>query len=619
MNGLFGSTSVQLTERVAVRFRELYPEQDVSVDGTLGWVGVPSSVMGMARRDNLEAQILGSGAILPAESMPSNPSVAASGIIDIFRNSPDEWPFELYGSFVALVADRDRGTTSLAVLPHSVHGFFVAEVDGEWAWSTRLYPLATALGKGFDRSYEDFMLLYGFYPYGRTSFINVTSVEPGNLVYLEKGSIRWATIPDIDPWGGDLLPGLEDATDREAADVLRVAFMRALEQQAPQADEVGVLLGGFDSALVASGLVEIGKKVSTFTFRYEAEEYNQAHTDTVSQFLGTDHHWVTITESDIARGLDNYALDFNRLTNWPNYVIQTAIVAERIADAGIEHVLTGDGCDYLFFGYPLSYRRNRVINSVPKLPPSVHRPLVWGASRPSLDWWLGRPYQVGAGVLRAWGREDPQRSHLSFKVMDEVSLRNLRTGAQPVQEQDIETIIEDLATPFDGLDSLRITYLGKLFLAPYRIKMQGSSESAGISIQAPYLHKGMREVALALPESLLRPDDSSKQQVIGKYALTKMADWYKMLPPEVIYQRKMGAVDAPLIDWYAGELKSTLEGLYADLPFPVSTGYVNRMLTPKRSEAMYSRLISRDTADVVSISHGASLLATYGSMTRWRP
>jgi asparagine synthetase B (glutamine-hydrolysing) len=542
---------------------------------------------------------------------------AAALILERYGSLGDRFIDGIDGHFLVIVDDARNDTVVVAVSPHSHSGVFVhRDPAGRITWSTALYLLATAVGAPVSRSWEDFMLLYGFYPFGHTPFEGVTEAKPGQCWTISEGSVSKGEVPDIDPWGGEYSDGLASADVDTAAARLEAAFMRALSEQAANLDRVAVLLGGFDSALVAAGLHKLGKEVETFTFRYESAEYNQPHTDTLSRHLDIRHHWVTIGAEDIASGLENYGLDFNTLTNWPNYVIQTRIVAERIRDAGFSHVFTGDGCDYLFFGYPLTFRRNQLISAGPRIPSTIHRPLVGLASRPSLDRRLGRPYQVGMGALRAWGRTQPTRSHLSFRVFDEVSLTNLRLGPPPAQERDVESVIEELAAPFAGHDPTRIAYLGKLFLAPYRIKMAGSSQATGASIMTPYLHRGIREVALSLPPELLRPrngDESTK--VIGKHALTVMADRQGLLPPEIIYQDKLAAVDAPLVDWYHGPLRATMLSLFRRLPFPADDTYLERLIEPKRPEALYARLISKDTSGVVTTSVGASLLATYASMT----
>ena len=71
--------------------------------------------------------------------------------------------------------------------------------------------------------------------------------------------------------------------------------MHVVEADVPSNDRVGVLLGGLDSALVASGLKRLGKKVETFSFGFENSMFNQAHTDRSRIFscdkayMGVDH------------------------------------------------------------------------------------------------------------------------------------------------------------------------------------------------------------------------------------------------------------------------------------------------------------------------------------------
>jgi asparagine synthetase B (glutamine-hydrolysing) len=551
---------------------------------------------------------------------PLDGAQSARYLLDRYLRDQDGFLDAVDGHYLIAVDDGRSGDTLLAASHGSHSGGYVYETaDGSSSWSTALQLLADATKAKVDRGWEDFMLLYGFYPYDSTPFESIRHISPGHIWRWHRGTSTITPLPKPRPWGDSMIDGLEDAPPEVAADRLYASFMRALEEQAPTDRPVAVLLGGFDSALVAAGLRRLGVEVETFTFRYEESEYNQPHTETLSDHLGTKHHWIPVGAEDIARGLYEYGLDFSTVTSWPNYVIQTRVVAERIRERGFDSVFSGDGCDYLFFGYPLTFRRSGLINRLPTVPRSLNRALTSVAGRRTLDRLLGRPFVVGMGILRALERKGPERSLLTMRVFDEVSLDNLRSTEPPIPHRDAEEVLRDLAKPYAGLDATRIAYLGKLFLAPYRIKMAGSSQATGLAFLTPYLHAGMAEVALRLPSELLRPTaDQGGTKTIGKYALALAAERAELLPREIIYQPKLGAVDAPLVDWFAGPVRQTLLDLFKELPFEASDSYVRRLLKPKRSEALYAKAISRETSNLVSISNGVSLLATYASLTMTR-
>jgi hypothetical protein len=180
-----------------------------------------------------------------------------------------------------------------------------------------------------------------------------------------------------------------------------------------------------------------------------------------------------------------------------------------------------------------------------------------------------------------------------------------------VQEKPAEQIAHELAQPFANLPALRLAYLGKAAVSPNRNKMVGSSDATGIAILSPYMHPGMKELALGLPEDLCRPSETTASKVTGKYILMRMAETQGLLPKEVIYQPKMAAVDGPIDDWYAGPLRTTIGELLDGLPFAPNLDYVRALLRPKLAETMFRRYFMTDKV----ISHAVSLLATYSRFT----
>jgi len=543
-----------------------------------------------------------------------SPDRAAAYLLERYRTHGDAFLDNVWGRFSVFVADATDKSLHIGIDPYGSADVFVAPRGETCYFATNLQSLVRVLGSEveLDRSLEDFFLCHGIYPWRRTPFTNVTGLPAATLFTWKGGLSSKRTVEASKPWGSEftLAP---DADEAAVVTAVHDTFMRGLEDQVGSADHVAVLLGGFDSALVAAGLREMGKEVDTYSYVYpdSAAQYNQPHTDTVSKALGTRHHWVRIEPSDIADGLVHYADVFNSPTNWPNYVIQTERCAQQIREDGFEYCYSGDGCDYLFYGYPLTYKRSRVLSAI-NIPPKVGNVVVRALERPTLERVVGRPYQVGMGVLRAWQRPYPARGVLGFKIFDESSLRQLRGNDSVPQEHSIDEILTDLAEPFRGLEPARLAYSGKQLLSPNRTKLVGCTDSTGLLITAPFLHRGMADLARSIPEYLLRPDDKRKTS-IGKYVLAKMAEDYKLLPAEVIHQRKLGAADGPLVEWYAGPLRSTLLDLVKGLPFQPDARYIDSLLRPKATEKLFARAISGDTSNVVTISHGISLLATYAA------
>jgi hypothetical protein len=275
---------------------------------------------------------------------------------------------------------------------------------------------------------------------------------------------------------------------------------------------------------------------------------------------------------------------------------------ERMRADGIAYCYSGDGCDAAFLGYPGTYARARLIGRLPRLPRWLHRPLLALASLPIIERSFGHPWRVALGLLRGMGRPAYARDYLSFRIMDEATLRQLRPGSLAPR---LESTIDALSKPHAALPGVRRTYLGKAAVSPNRSKMIASADATGIPILAPYMHPALKRFALALPIEMLRPEKGGP--ATGKSVLADMAVQSGLLPYEIVHQPKMAAVDAPVDEWYAGPLRERMMRFYEDLPFEADRGYLNRLLDLKWAEGQFKQRIMTDKV----ISHAASLLATY--------
>ena len=623
MNLLFGSASVSGSAAFSVTLRSgvsgTFPG-DVRLvtngNTAVGSLSDGGAIVGYA--ENTNATLIYVGALihpLPDWSEPGraidDPDRTARYLLARFDAVGPEFLLGVGGQFAVAISDKVNGRVLLGTDPAGGRQLFVYEADGELAFSSNLASLVRGLGARaqVDRSYEDFFLLYGFYPFGRTPYANVRALPPGTLLEWRNGQVRSSVIPDIDPWKGAIDHRVDSAN---VVDRLFDAMLRAMSEQLPtERQRVAVLLGGFDSALVAALIVRLGYPVETYSFRFADESYNQPHVDMLSAYLGIRHHWVDVDRQIVESGLKSFADTFNQPTNWPNYVIQTAYVCEQIRADGIKHCYSGDGCDAVFLGYPGTYLRARVVEALPGLPGWLARALVFVAARPSLERIVGHPYRVFLSVLRGLGRSKAARGYLTFRIMDEVTIRQLRKDVAPPQSQTVDAIVEKLAEPYAALPSLRIAYQGKAAVSPNRNKLIGSSDKSGITIMAPYLHPGLKRFALALPEELLRPKHRTESRVTGKHVLMRMAAEKELLPPSIIFQKKVAAVDAPIDDWYDGLMREPLLSMLNGLPFSYDAGYVNRLLDKKATESLFKRYVLTDKV----ISHAASLLATYAAFT----
>lgn len=536
----------------------------------------------------------------------------AAALLEGYRVGGAEALGALPGHYAGVVVDRDRGTVVLLTDPMGLRTLYARERDDELVFASSLPSMRDAADDlTIDRGLEDFFLVHGFHPDGRTVYRDVRKLAPGTTRVV--GAATDESLPTVAApgWPDVEHPG-DDATQEEVVELLHDGFMRAVTEQAGDAERVAVLLGGFDSALVAAALHAQGRQVETYTFHFGDDAYDQQHTDTLQEALGHVHHDVPITMDVIREGLRDYADSFNQPTNWANYVVQTAHVARLMAEHGHTVCLSGDGCDSVFLGYPGTHRRAQVMDRVGGLPSWLPETLLGAAHRPGLHRRIGRPYDVGLTVLRSATTPMPERAFLSFRVFDPYGIELIREDAPP-QEEEVASIARRLAAPHAGDSPVRLAYNGKSLVSPNKTKMIGAEDVAGVPIHSPFLHPGFAALGKSLPEHLNRPPgDAAGAQREGKYILMRMADESGLLPPVVIHQPKHAAVNAPVDAWYAGPLRGEVREQLRHLPFTTRPAGVEALLDHTRAE----RLLTEHVLDDTIVSHGTSLLATYAAYAR---
>lgn len=579
-----------------------------------GYLKETGHILGHAGADGVSLLLLG-GIHKPLPGWTSgspldSPDATARFLLERYLANGLSFLDGVQGQYAIVINDDCNGKLLLACDPGGMRTFYTNSDPEHLVFSTSLVVAATLMQRGpqIDRSREDFFLIYGFYPFNHTPFLDIRSMPAGTILEWSNSEYKSHRIASGNPWTDEWdISGCTN--EQEVIDSLHDAFMAALEDQTASADRAAVLLGGVDSALVAAGLQRLGKQVETFSFDYADSSYNQPHTDTVAKHLGIRHNWIPVTHEMIGSGLESFRNDFNAPTNWPNYVIQTRVVCDEIRKRGYHYCYSGDGCDTVFLGYPGTHKRTRLMAALPALPPWIVRPLLRLTAIRALERRTGHPYRVLLNIIRSLVRKMPERCHVTLRIFDEISLDQLHPGDHPGQAMETGAILRRLAESLTDMTPERLGYHGKSLISPNKNKIIGSSDTCGVIINSPYMHNGFKAMAAGMPDALSRPREKTIAAVTGKYILLRMAEDKDLLPREAIYQKKVAAVTAPIDQWYTGPLKNRILGILENLPFEADRDYLESLFSDKLAERIYRQHISPSGVT----SDGISLLATYAS------
>lgn len=202
----------------------------------------------------------------------------------------------------------------------------------------------------------------------------------------------------------------------------------------------------------------------------------------------------------------------------------------------------------------------------------------------------------------------PADGHLPIPILDDATLRRLRTTPTPPQAETADDVRRRLAADLGDLDPVRLAFDGNAAVGQSRVKVDGAVAATGVAQSSPFRHGEVVRYVGAMPTAFLR-NDRDAATAPGKEVLVAMVRRYGLLPDAIVDQPKQSPVDAPIDGWYAGALRPRLETLLDHLPFGWDRRWLDDVLAPKWAEERYRQRVSlgHHTFQVVG------MLASYAS------
>ncbi len=365
------------------------------------------------------------------------------------------------------------------------------------------------------------------------------------------------------PWDALLGPRGADAGD--APRRTRDALAEAVASRVPGEVPFGVFLsGGVDSGLVAVLAARAtGRTFPTFSLRLPHRGYDESGlARDVSLAIRSEHHEITLDATAGEEAITGYATTMDQPLGDPS-VLPTWALA-RHAASRVPVVLTGEGGDELFGGYP-TYLGHRHAGLAAALPGPVADVALALARR-------FRPKHHHVTIAHLLERFlgvrglSPFERHLAWfgtaRADEAVALLApaLRPapGAALAHARRVEADLAAARLPARLDRSLAAyplldfeTYLPGDLLT----KVDRCTMAHGLESRAPFLRASLVEFALALP------DDAKLRGTTGKWALKQAAR--DLLPDTILTRRKQG-FSPPFSAWSRGPLR----GLVVDLLSP---------------------------------------------------
>lgn len=440
-----------------------------------------------------------------------------------------------------LVAIRDR----LGVKP-----FYYALDDGGIVFASeaksilqyRAAPVET------DLAALDGFMTFGYVIGPQTMFKGIHKLEPGHLLVCENGEVRKQQYWEIDytirqEYGFD-------AAREELMALLESSIRLRLRSEVP----LGVCLsGGIDSSMIVALLHRFGKgPIKTFSIGYDrgGEKYNELkYARMIADRFKTEHHEIVLAPNELRDFIPKF------LWHMDEPVAEAPAISlfhvSKLAREHVSVVLSGEGADELFAGYPI-YKYLLQIDKFANLPDSVRKSLFARVPRSNLS-----DYRVEKFLFLA--DQPAEFRHLGMHQLDprwKVRLWSRDFAAR--LNGGMRQMVENHYLGTHGFHLLnRYLYFDTKTWLPDDILVKADKMSLAVSLELrmPFLDYRLVEFAAALPPGFKLRGSTTK------YILKQCA---QHLLPEEIHNRPKRGLPAPISLMFRSELKTYVADLLND-------------------------------------------------------
>jgi len=308
------------------------------------------------------------------------------------------------------------------------------------------------------------------------------------------------------------------------------------------------------SGIVAlASLVSSGRPVKTFSLGFAERSYDERpFARAVARAYKTEHTEVEFSAADASELLERAGdlLDEPLVDGSFLPIYRLSQVARR----EVTVVLSGDGGDELFCGYP-TFQADKTARLMQRLPPTIVQVAARaiGRLKPSPH------YGSAESLLRRYFRALPHSPEIRTQLLLggltatersallSPTVRAAGGNGDPFDE--LATIRADLPR-LDALDALIYQHC-KFYLAEQNlVVVDRASMACGLEVRAPFLDRPLVELAGRIPATLKLKGWRTKH--ILKRALRGL------VPDDILNRRKQG-FGVPLGIWMRGALRGALE------------------------------------------------------------
>jgi len=442
----------------------------------------------------------------------------------------------LHGMFGFAIWDNPRRRLLLARDRVGKKPLYYTRVDGNLLFASEIKSLLChpQVKRQADVQALADYLSVRYVPGPATLFTNIYKVQPGHWLLCENDTLREGCYWDF------CFGKTEQRPIEEYIQGIREHVRSAVEERMMADVPLGAMLsGGVDSSVIVGTMSQLmDRPVKTFSVGFDEPGYSELpYARLIAEHFGTDHHELVVKGSD----LSSYwpLLTWHRDEPVSEASDLGVYLVSKLARQYVKVVLSGEGGDELFAGYP-KYVVDWMARYYHILPPSVRDQVI----TPLLH---RLPYSMRKlqFAARALAQPAPERWMSWFGVFN----KDLKDGLLSVSTK--ASIDSDSSRAFkrwleknhqrDDLSSM--LYLDTKIWLPDNLLMKGDKMTMAASLEArmPLLDHELIEYAASIPSNIkIKP-------FRAKYLFKRaFAD---LLPEPILTRKKMG-FNIPIDVWF---------------------------------------------------------------------
>ena len=464
--------------------------------------------------------------------------------------------FECNGMWAFCIYDIDKNELFCSRDRLGVKPFYYYKKDGVFVFSSELKGILKhdylQINKTSNINQEAIELYFslGYIPTPFSIYNNVFKMEAGsNIVYdLKSKRIRkkykYYTVPVLQNKCS------KNELQQEGKELLNNSVKLRMRSDVP----VGAFLsGGLDSSAVVGEMRNFTdlKKLHTFSIGFEEKKYDESHyINLVKDHFGTAHHHHIYNEDDFNDTLPLYANIFDEpfgdYSSFPSYTVS------RMASKEVSVVLSGDGGDEIFGGYPI-YNTGFLLEKIRKIPEFSRKLLLKITSNNKSNTKLGKvneALRLSFAEKKDFYSQMFQNSRYKPEVFKNWSSIKLKEA--------LDLANNDLSEALRIYDLLTNT-LPDNFL----VKVDRSSMANSIEVRSPFLDYRFVEYSQRIPNELKVGYTNNK--ILMREIISGI------LPKEIITRNKMGFTP-PIHNWLYSSISDEEFNKYLHYLSDINTG-----------------------------------------------